>query len=167
MDVLETILERMSQVQEDRDAYLRQAEAEEAKITKLEQMYYLLEDPATQDLMRDVVVGMAVQNGVPVPNGNHGGNGAEKHYVGMQRVRDYVAAMPAAAQFTLHDVFMKSVEHMPPTAKLRNPEFEKQRKASIGLALMSMAKAGDLEVVKQGRGREVTVYRSQRRDEGK
>jgi hypothetical protein len=107
--------------------------------------------------MRDVVVGMAVQNGVAVPNGNNG-NGAEKHYVGMQRVREYVAAMPATAQFTIHEVFVKSIEHMH-TPKTRHPEFEKQRKASIGLALMSMAKAGDLEVAKQGRGREVTVYR--------
>jgi hypothetical protein len=165
MDVLENILERISQIQEERDGYLRQAEAEEQKITKLESMYYLLEDPATQELMHDVVVGMAVQNGVAVPNGNNG-NGAEKHYVGMQRVREYVAAMPATAQFTVHEVFVKSIEHLH-TPKSRHPEFEKQRKASISLALMSMAKAGDLEVVKQGRGREVTVYRSQRRDEGK
>ena len=96
MDVLENILERISQIQEERDGYLRQAEAEEQKITKLESMYYLLEDLATQELMHDVVVGMAVQNGVPVANGNQG-NGAEKHYVGMQRVREYVAALPAAA----------------------------------------------------------------------
>jgi len=157
MDVLENILERISQIQEERDGYLRQAEAEEQKITKLESMYYLLEDPATQELMHDVVVGMAVQNGVPVANGNQG-NGAEKHYVGMQRVREYVAAMPAAAQFTIHDLFVKSIEHLH-NPKSRHPEFEKQRKASIGLALMSMAKASDLEVVKQGRGREVTVYR--------
>jgi len=158
MDVLENILERISQIQEERDGYLRQAEAEEQKITKLESMYYLLEDPATQELMHDVVVGMAVQNGVPVANGNQG-NGAEKHYVGMQRVREYVAAMPAA-QFTVHDVFVKSIEHLH-SPKSRHPEFEKQRKASISLALMSMAKAGALEVVKQGRGREVTVYRKQ------
>ncbi len=90
MDVLENIIERISETQEQRDVYLRQAEAEEQKITKLEQMYYLLEDPATQELMKDVVVGMAVQNGVPVPNGNKGDAG-EKHYVGMQRVREYVA----------------------------------------------------------------------------
>jgi hypothetical protein len=159
MDVLENILERISQIQEERDGYLRQAEAEEQKITKLESMYYLLEDPATQELMHDVVVGMAVQNGVAVSNGNHG-NGAEKHYVGMQRVREYVAAIPAAAQFTIHDLFVKSIEHLH-NPKSRHPEFEKQRKASIGLALMSMTKAGDLEVVKQGRGREVTVYRKQ------
>jgi hypothetical protein len=68
--------------------------------------------------------------------------------------------MPAAAQFTIHDLFVKSIEHLH-NPKSRHPEFEKQRKASIGLALMSMAKAGDLEVVKQGRGREVTVYRKQ------
>ncbi len=159
MDVLENILERISQIQEDRDAYLRQAEAEEQKITKLESMYYLLEDPTTQELMRDVIVGMAVQNGVSVSNGNSG-NGGEKHYVGMQRVREYVAAMPAAGQFTVHEVFVKSIEHIH-TPKSRHPEFEKQRKASISLGLMSMAKAGDLEVAKQGRGREVTVYRRQ------
>ena len=94
MDVLENILERISEIQEQRDACLRQAEVEEQKIAKLESMYYLLEDPATQELMKDVVVGFAVQNGVPVPNGNNGGTG-EKHYVGMQRVREYVAAMPA------------------------------------------------------------------------
>ena len=72
MDVLENILERISETQEQREVYLRQAEAEEQKIGKLEQMYYLLEDPATQELMKDVVVGMAVQNGVPIPNGNKG-----------------------------------------------------------------------------------------------
>jgi hypothetical protein len=108
--------------------------------------------------MRDVVVGMAVQNGVAVPNGNKG-DGGEKHYVGMQRVREYVAAMPAGQQFTVHEVFIESIKHMPINPKLRHPEFEKQRKASITLALTSMAKAGDLEVVKQGRGRECTVYR--------
>ena len=160
MDVLENILERISEIQEQRDACLRQAEAEEQKIGKLEQMYYLLEDPATQELMKDVVVGMAVQNGVPIPNGNKGEAG-EKHYVGMQRVREYVAAMPVNTTFTVHDVFAKSIEHMPSTPKLRHPEFEKQRKASISLALTSMAKAGDIEVVKQGRGREATVYRKQ------
>jgi hypothetical protein len=160
MDVLENILERISETQEQREVYLRQAEAEEAKIGKLEQMYYLLDDPATQELMRDVVVGMAVQNGVAVPNGNKG-DGGEKHYVGMQRVREYVAAMPANVTFTVHDVFAKSIDHMPSTPKLRHPEFEKQRKASISLALTSMTKAGDLEVVKQGRGREATVYRKQ------
>lgn len=158
MDVLENILERISQTQEQRDAYLRQAEAEEQKITKLESMYYLLEDPATQELMQDVVVGLAVQNGVAPPNGNTGAAG-EKHYVGMQRVREYVAAMGAGHQFTVHDVFTKSIEHTPSNPKLRHPEFEKQRKASISLALSSMAKGGDLEVVKQGRGRENTVYR--------
>ncbi len=163
MDVLENILERITQTQEQRDVYLRQAEAEEQKISKLESMYYLLEDPATQELMKDVVVGMAVQNGVAVPNGNKG-DGAEKHYVGMQRVREYVAAMPANREFTVHDVFAKSIEHMPSTPKIRHPEFEKQRKASISLALTSMAKGGDLEIVKQGRGRENTVYR---RAEGK
>lgn len=162
MDVLENIIEKLSAVQEARDALLRQAEAEEAKIAKLESMYYLLEDPATQELMRDVIVGMAVQNGVSVPNGNNG-HSVETHYVGMQRVREYVVAMPAAAQFTVHEVFVKSIEHLH-TPKSRHPEFEKQRKASISLGLMSMAKAGDLEVVKQGRGREVTVYR---RQEGK
>ncbi|HZT29218.1 MAG TPA: hypothetical protein VFA33_05010 [Bryobacteraceae bacterium] len=160
MDVLENILERISETQEQREVYLRQAEAEEQKIAKLEQMYYLLEDPATQELMKDVVVGMAVQNGVPVPNGNKGDAG-EKHYVGMQRVREYVTAMPANREFTVHDVFTKSIEHMPSTPKIRHPEFEKQRKASISLALTSMAKAGDIEVVKQGRGREATVYRKQ------
>lgn len=158
MDVLENILERISETQEQRDVYLRQAEAEEAKIGKLEQMYYLLDDPATQELMHDVVVGMAVQNGVAVPNGNKGEAG-EKHYVGMQRVREYVVAMPAAAPFSVHDVFSKSIEHMPSTPKIRHPEFERQRKASISLALASMAKAGDLEIVKQGRGRDCTVYR--------
>ena len=114
MDVLENILERISQTQEQRDAYLRQAEAEEQKIGKLESMYYLLEDPATQELMQDVVVGLAVQNGVPPPNGNSGAAG-EKHYVGMQRVREYVAAMAAGHQFTVHDVFTKSIEHTPST----------------------------------------------------
>jgi hypothetical protein len=44
-------------------------------------------------------------------------------------------------------------------AKFQHPEFERQRKASISLALASMAKAGDIEVVKQGRGRETTVFR--------
>ena len=112
MDVLENILERISQTQEQRDAYLRQAEAEEQKIGKLESMYYLLEDPATQELMQDVVVGLAVQNGVAPPNGNSGAAG-EKHYVGMQRVREYVAAMAAGHQFTVHDVFTKSIEHTP------------------------------------------------------
>jgi hypothetical protein len=160
VDVLENILERISETQEQREVYLRQAEAEEQKIAKLEQMYYLLDDPATQELMHDVVVGMAVQNGVAVPNGNRG-DGGEKHYVGMQRVREYVAAMPANREFTVHDVFAKSIEHMPSTPKVRHPEFEKQRKASISLALTSMAKAGDVEIVKQGRGREATVYRKQ------
>lgn len=160
MDVLENILERISETQEQREVYVRQAEAEEQKIAKLEQMYYLLDDPATQELMHDVVVGMAVQNGVAVPNGNKG-DGGEKHYVGMQRVREYVAAMPANREFTVHDVFAKSIEHMPSTPKVRHPEFEKQRKASISLALTSMAKAGDVEIVKQGRGREATVYRKQ------
>jgi len=158
MDILENILQRIAETTDQRDVYLRQAETEEQKITKLESMYYLLEDSATQDLMKELVVGMAVQNGVAIPNGNSGGAG-EKHYVGMARVREYVAVMPANAQFTIHDVFTKSIEHMPSTPKLRHPEFEKQRKASITLALVSMAKAGDLEVVKQGRGRECTVYR--------
>lgn len=67
MDVLENILVRIAETQEQRDAYLRQAEDEEQKIAKLESMYYLLEDPATHELMKDVVVGLAVQNGVPVP----------------------------------------------------------------------------------------------------
>jgi hypothetical protein len=160
VDVLENILVRIAETQEQRDAYLRQAEDEEQKIAKLESMYYLLEDPATQELMKDVVVGLAVQNGVPVPNGNTGGTG-EKHYVGMQRVREYVAAMPANRDFTVHEVFVKSIEHMPSTPKIRHPEFEKQRKASISMALTSMAKSGDIEVVKQGRGREATVYRKQ------
>jgi len=163
VDVLENILEKISETQEQRDIYLRQAEAEEQKITKLEQMYYLLDDPATQELMHDVVVGMAVQNGVAVPNGNKG-DAVEKHYVGMQRVREYVAEMPLKRDFTVHDIFGASIAHMPSTAKIRHPEFEKQRKASISLALTSMAKAGDVEVVKQGRGREATVYR---RPEGK
>ncbi len=158
MDVFENILERIAETQEQRDVYLRQAEAEEQKIAKLESMYYLLEDPATHELMKDMLIGVAVQNGVAVPNGNKGESG-EKHYVGMQRVREYAAAMPAAQPFTVHDVFVKSIEHMPPTPKTRHPEFEKQRKASISLALSSMAKAGDLEIVKQGRGREATVYR--------
>lgn len=158
MDVLENILERIAQTQEQRDVYLKQAEVEEQKISKLESMYYLLEDPTTQELMKDVVVGLAVQNGVAIPNGNNGGTG-EKHYVGMQRVREYVATMASGHQFTVHDVFAKSVEHMPSNPKLRHPEFEKQRKASISLALTSMAKAGDLDIVKQGRGRECTVYR--------
>ncbi len=160
MDVLENILERIAETQEQRDVYLRQADAEDAKIAKLEHMYYLLDDPATQELMHDVVVGMAVQNGVAVPDGNKGDVG-ETHYVGMQRVREYVAAMPVNREFTVHDVFAKSIEHMPSTPKTRHPEFEKQRKASISLALTSMAKAGDVEIVKQGRGRECTVYRKQ------
>jgi hypothetical protein len=160
MDVLENILERIAQTTEQRDVYLRQAEAEEQKIAKLEQMYYLLDDPATQELMRDVVVGMAVQNGVALPNGNTGGT-SEKHYVGMQRVREYVAALQPGQQFTTHEIFAKSIEHTPSNPKLRHPEFEKQRKASISLALTSMAKAGDLEIVKQGRGRECTIYRKQ------
>ena len=157
MDVLESILERIGTCQEQRDAYLKQADIEEQKVARLEQMYYLLEDPATEELMRDVVVGVAVQSGAPVPaNGNAAG---EKHYVGMQRVREFVAAMPAGQPFTVHDVFQKSIEHRTPEPKLRHPEFEKQRKASISIALTSMAKAGDLEIVKQGRGREFSVYR--------
>lgn len=163
MDVLENILERIAETTEQRDVYLKQAEVEEQKIAKLESMYYLLEDPATQELMKDVVVGLAVQNGVAVPNGNAGITG-EKHYVGMQRVREYAAKIQAGQPFTVHEIFTLSIEHMPSTPKIRHPEFEKQRKASISLALTSMAKGGDLEVVKQGRGRECTVYR---RPEGK
>jgi hypothetical protein len=98
-----------------------------------------------------------------VPNGNKGDAG-EKHYVGMQRVREYVAEVPLKREFTVHDIFAASIAHMPSTPKIRHPEFEKQRKASITLALTSMAKAGDIEIVKQGRGREATVYR---RQEGK
>lgn len=159
MDVLENILERIAACQEQREAYLRQVDAEDQKISKFEQVFYLLEDPATEELMRDMLVGVAVQNGAPVPaSGNNGGSG-EKHYVGMQRVREYVAAMSSGQQFTVHDVFTKSIEHMPSTPKIRHPEFEKQRKASIGVALNSMVKGGDLEVAKQGRGRECTVYR--------
>ena len=164
MDVLENILQRISETQEQRDVYLRQAEAEELKIAKLEQVYYLLEDPSTEELLRDVVVGMAVQNGVPVPNGNKGETGV-KHYVGMQRVREYVAALPASGTFTVHDVFAKSVEHRGHgDPKYQHPDFERQRKASISLALTSMAKAGDIAVLKQGRGREATLYR---KEEGK
>src|SRR5512146_2974906 len=133
MDVFGDIIERISQTQEQREAYLRQAEAEDAKIAKLEQMYYLLEDPATQELMKDMVIGLAVQNGVAVPSGNKG-DGGEKHYVGMQRVREFVAHIPPGQQFTVHEVFTKSIEHMPSTPKIRHPEFEKQRKASISLA---------------------------------
>ena len=157
-DILGAILERITEVQEQRDIYLKQAEGEEQKAARLEQMYYLLEDPATQELMKDMITGMAVQNGVTVPNGNKGDSG-EHHYVGMQRVREYVAAMPVNREFTVHDVFAKSIEHMPSTPKIRHPEFERQRKASISLALTSMAKGGDIEIVKQGRGRECTVYR--------
>jgi hypothetical protein len=143
MDVLENILERIAQTQEQRDVYLKQAEAEEQKAARLEQMYYLLEDPATQELMKDVVVGMAVQSGVPVPaNGNGGGSG-EKHYVGMQRVREYVAATAAGQPFTVHDIFTKSIEHIPSNPKTRHPEFEKQRKASISLALGSRSPSRD------------------------
>ncbi len=158
MDVLETILERIAQMQEQRDALLRQVEGEEQKIAKLESMYYLLEDPTTQELMRDVVVGVAVQSGVAPQSGNTAPAG-EKHYVGMQRVREYVARLQVGQQFTVHDVFAMSIEHMPSNPKMRHPEFEKQRKASITLGLSSMAKAGDLEIVKQGRGRECTVFR--------
>ena len=158
MDVLENILEKITEVQEARDNLLREAEAEEQKIAKLESMYYLLEDPATQELMRDVVVGMAVQNGVAVPNGNNGAGG-DKHYVGMQRVREYVKGLPPAP-FTVIDVYTASVTHRGHgDPKFNHPEFERQRKASISLALMSMTKAGDLEIVKLGRGREVTVFR--------
>jgi hypothetical protein len=164
MDVLEGILERISQTQEQRDVYLRQAEVEEGKIAKLESMYYLLEDPTTQELMKDVVVGMAVQNGVTPPNGNKG-DGGEKHYVGMQRVREYVKQIAAGQTFTVHEIYTASITHRGHgDPKFQHPEFERQRKASISLALTSMVKGGDLEVVKQGRGRECTVYR---RQEGK
>ena len=88
MDALSNILEHIESCNEHRDNLLKAIEAEDAKIMKLEAMYYMLEDPATQDLMREVVLGVAVQNGVEV-NGNDGGSG-EKHYVGMARVRDYV-----------------------------------------------------------------------------
>lgn len=158
MDVLEGILERIAEITEQRDALLKQVEGEEQKISRFEQMYYLLEDPTTQELMKDMVVGLAVQNGAQVPNGNSASNG-EKHYLGMQRVREYVAAISAGQPFTVHDVFQKSIEHMPPNPKMRHPEFEEQRKASISIALSSMAKACDLEVVKQGRGRECAVFR--------
>ncbi len=164
MDVLEGILERISQTQEQRDVYLRQAEAEDQKIAKLESMYYLLDDPATQEFMRDIVIGMAVQSGVAVPDGNKGDSG-EKHYVGMQRVREYVNQVAAGDTFTIHDIYTLSIAHRGHgDPKFQHPEFERQRKASIGLALASMAKGGDVEVVKQGRGRECTVYR---RPEGK
>ena len=164
MDVLENILERIAQTQEQRDAYLKQAEAEDGKISKLESMYYLLEDPTTQELMQDVVVGMAVQSGVPPPNGNNGAAG-EKQYVGMQRVREYVAAIKAGTPFTVHDIYTASIAHRGHgDQKYQHPDFERQRKASISLALTSMAKGADLEIVKQGRGRECTVYR---RPEGK
>ena len=164
MDVLEGILERISQTQEQRDVYLRQAEAEDQKIAKLESMYYLLDDPATQELMRDMVVGMAIQSGVAVPDGNKG-DGGEKHYVGMQRVREYVNQVAVSDTFTVHDIYTLSIAHRGHgDPKFQHPEFERQRKASIGLALASMVKGGDVEVVKQGRGRECTVYR---RPEGK
>jgi hypothetical protein len=159
MDVLENILEHIAACQEQRDVYLKQAEAEEQRIAKLESMYYLLEDPTTQDLMKDVVVGVAVQNGAAVPNGNSGGSG-EKHYVGMQRVREYLKDVKAGANFVVHDLYTMSVAHRGHgDAKFQHPEFERQRKASISLALASMAKAGDIEIVKQGRGRETTVFR--------
>jgi hypothetical protein len=98
MDVLENILEHIAACQEQRDVYLKQAEAEEQRIAKLESMYYLLEDPTTQELMKDVVVGVAVQNGAAVPNGNCGGSG-EKHYVGMQRVREYLKGCQGGRNF--------------------------------------------------------------------
>lgn len=161
MDILENILEHIAARQEQRDVLLKQAEAEEQTIGKLEAMYYMLEDPATQTLMKDVVVGMAVQNGVAVPNGNIGGSG-EKQYVGMQRVREYVKEIKADATFTVHDIYGMSIAHRGHgDPKHQHPDFERQRKASISLALTSMVKAGDIEIVKQGRGRETTVYRTQ------
>jgi len=161
MDILENILEHIAACQEQRDALLKQAEAEGQKIAKLESMYDMLEDPATQTLMKDVVVGVAVQNGVADPNGNTGGPG-EKQYVGMQRVRELVSEIKAGATFTVHDIYSMSIAqrgHGDP--KSQRPDFERQRQASISLALTSMVKAGDIEVMKQGRGRETTVYRKQ------
>lgn len=139
--------------------FMKQADGEEQKIGKLESMYYLLEDPATAELMRDVVVGVAVQNGAAVPNGNTGEPG-EKHYVGMQRVREYVKEIKAGATFTVHDIYSLSISHRGHgDPKFQHPEFDRQRRGSISLALTSMVKAGDIEVAKQGRGRETTVFR--------
>ena len=60
----------------------------------------------------------------------------------------------------MHDVYALSIAHRSHgDPKAQHPDFERQRKASISLALSSMAKAGDVEVVKQGRGRETTVFR--------
>ncbi len=51
MDVLENILEQIAACQEQREMFMKQADGEEQKIGKLESMYYLLEDPATAELM--------------------------------------------------------------------------------------------------------------------
>jgi hypothetical protein len=64
MDILENILERISQTQETRDGFLKQAEVEDGKISKLETLYYALEDETTAELLRDCVIGIAAQAGV-------------------------------------------------------------------------------------------------------
>lgn len=156
MDVLENILERIGEAEKQRDQFLKQAEEEDNKIGRLEQLYQMLGDPCTADLMREVVVGTAVQNGAAIPTTN----GTEKNYVGMQRVRAYVEQIQPGATFTVNEVYSLSIAHRAHgDAKAQHPEFEKQRRASISVALSSMARGGDIETIKAGRGQNPAVYR--------
>jgi len=137
MDVLESVLERIAACQGHREAYLRQVDAEDQKIAKLEQVFYLLDDPATEALMRDMLVGLAVQNGAPVPNGNGGAGSGEKHYVGMQSVREYVAAMQSLTRACLAAIARRAGVSLVVTYE----EIEREYRTDAGLALASDADA--------------------------
>ena len=154
MDVLENILERIAQTQEQRDAYLKQAEVGGAEDRQVGVDVLPARRPghAGVDAGRGGRPGGAERRGAAQRQQRRGGREALRRHAAGPRVRGGDGGGPPVHR--PRHLHQEHRAHGAVDPKFQHPEFEKQRKASISLALTSMAKGGDLEVVKQGRGRE-------------
>lgn len=147
-DPCDALLEELARLQIERDRL-------ENKIEKLETAFNALSD----DCVREVV-DRAYGSGP-----DEAADEEERRYVGTSRVREIVAELAPGTQFTIQTVYERSIAHRNGNGRtggdshLRVPEFVAKRKASINLALQSLARSKDIEIVKCARGKDDAIWR--------
>ena len=127
----------------------------DAKMAKVWTLFELLEDPFANEMIRELVIGTAVQNGVAPPQIPKIDD-TDRH-PGLNGVTLYLREIDDRAEFTVDDIFDLSIRDRPSTERLRHPDWINKRKNFISVALGSLRKKGEIETV--GKSGSKILYR--------
>lgn len=165
-DLIDNITQRIQQLEDEkahrteqfqlvRAQYESDIAVIDAKMNKVWALFEFLDDPLGNETIRELVVGVAVQSGVTVPQVPKQDD-SDRH-PGLNGVTLFLREIDEGAEFTVDDIFELSIRDRPSTERLRHPDWINKRKGFISVALGSLRKKGMVEMT--GKAGAKIVYR--------